>query len=306
MDKSKMQETLSDRQLVINALREDNQDNPDFLNKVKRWEEIEKTREMVLSRFPPPKGMWTLSEIEKGIKEKDPEAYSAQVHFIYSDEMMKLMFNALFREDIHQFIAKHAGSQIDDYFLRYIIKLMMTTRELLKLHERLKHQGSEDDIQNALKELWERWTTKEPYLTLLEKVIAGEFAKILPTAVMNKRVSEYKIRMREVSVLELLMTECEPLQMQPEPIEEEITQEQREQLEALLGEKGRAILEYRLQHPEIVGKHGEKKIIAEALRCNDLRIAESTVGEYIGRQKHDGTRYIGILEKKAKAIQKNF
>lgn len=96
------------------------------------------------------------------------------------------------------------------------------------------------------------------------------------------------------SMLELLEAEYEPLQTQPEEFDEGITQEQREQLEALLGETGLEIFEYRYQHPEIAGQHGEKKIIAQA-----LGIAESTVGRYISTQKR-----IGIIEANAEKIQK--
>jgi hypothetical protein len=103
---------------------------------------------------------------------------------------------------------------------------------------------------------------------------------------------------RKVSTLELLEGKYESLQTQPEEIALAITPEQLLQLQQLLGKTGLNILEYRYRHPEMIGQHGEKKIIAEA-----LGIAESTVGEYIGRQKRDGTKHVGILERKASAIQ---
>lgn len=95
------------------------------------------------------------------------------------------------------------------------------------------------------------------------------------------------------SMLEIL-EEDESLQTQPnEEIDEGITQEQREQLEQLLGKTGLNIFEYRHRHPEITG-HGEKKIIAQA-----LGIAESTVGIYTGTKKR-----IGIIEANAEKIKK--
>jgi hypothetical protein len=98
-------------------------------------------------------------------------------------------------------------------------------------------------------------------------------------------------RKNEALKLEILANES--LQTQPnEEIEEEFTQEQREQLEQLLGETGLKIFEYRY-HSEITG-HGEKKIIAQA-----LGIAESTVGIYIGTKNR-----IGIIEANAEKIQK--
>ncbi|MFQ6115793.1 MAG: sigma factor-like helix-turn-helix DNA-binding protein [bacterium] len=222
MNKDKNQDTLSERQLIIDALREDNQDNPDFLRKVEEWERIEKNRKKNLRRFLPP--------------------------IIYSDAMMGAMFDTWFREDIHKFIAKHAGSQIDDYFLRYVVELPMTLEEFLKLHKLLEHQGSEDDIQNALMKLLECWTTKEPYLTLLEKVVAGEFAKILPTVVERKRVDEYRKMKRFVS-----LEAVEGVEPQTEPSLEFID---RESLLAKLEEEERQIIEllYEGYTQEEIGK----------------------------------------------------
>jgi len=92
---------------------------------------------------------------------------------------------------------------------------------------------------------------------------------------------------RKSPLAEALAEEHEAMRTPPEEIDEKITQEQRKKLEALLGETGRRIFEYRRIH-EIAGERGEKKKIAE-----DLGIAESTVAEYIGSKRHDGTIRIG-------------
>ena len=104
-----------------------------------------------------------------------------------------------------------------------------------------------------------------------------------------------------VQISELLVGKYDTLQTQPQEIDEGISQEQRKLLEALLGENGLRIFEYRHQHPGAVGTRGERKEIAGA-----LGIAGSTVAEYIGSKKRDGTKRIGTLEQKSKKILEIF
>jgi len=95
--------------------------------------------------------------------------------------------------------------------------------------------------------------------------------------------------------LEILSGEHEELQTTPYEYEEDaLTPKQQEALKELLGKTGLKILEYRLQHPQIIGEHGEKKKIAQA-----LGIAESTVGRYIGTKNRPG-----IFRVKAEEIKK--
>lgn len=310
MNENKKQEKFSDLQIIIDALQKDNPDNPDLLKRVEDWKEIERKREEFLNRFPSPKGCWT----EEQIEEVDSKVYSAD-HLIFSDAMMELTFNALFRKEIHQLIAKHT-KPIDGDFL------LLLTAELLPFLSSLKHLNNtlskkvtwrnegekEEAIQQALTELWERWADKKPYIELIEKVVEGEYTKILPRAVRNRLIDEYRKKEGLISldkvvetangskttILDILTPEYDFLQTQPQEMEEYFTQEQRQQLEQLLGKTGLKILEYRLKNTEIIGLEGEKKGIAQA-----LRIAESTVGLYVGTKNR-----IGIFAEKAGQICK--
>lgn len=208
------------------------------------------------------------------------------------------------------FLPEHQGKSIQTILSDSLIKRMEKENWLSNLYL----PKDDADKESLLYELALKKHRKFNTLTeLLEACIGekGEF-KYFPNAFKNFVISELRKQTTkdeiptektislnattpdgQSTILEYIENKHEEFQTSlDEYVGEILSQEQRRQLKELLGETGLKIIEYRLQHPENIKQHSEKKIIAQA-----LDIAESTVGKYIGTKSK-----IGIIEEKAEEI----
>lgn len=91
---------------------------------------------------------------------------------------------------------------------------------------------------------------------------------------------------RTIPIIELMVAQTEQAD-----IEEPLTDQQWGEIEALVGEIGREIVEYRLKHPKIAGTHGEIKELYQALGYH-----RNTIGKYVDRIELHKTQIAQIIQ----------
>jgi len=127
----------------------------------------------------------------------------------------------LYMEDVCNEVGEMVSLPISSEFFKLVTRRLNSLNSLNRLTEavrsRVEHPNQaelEEAIQEVIEDLWERWSRREPFVKLVEKSIAGEFDKIIPKAVRNRLIDNYRRRKRVIPF--------EVIEISEEDFEEEV------------------------------------------------------------------------------------